>query len=138
MLLLILKGGVGTISLLFLYFLVVSLVSGFAFAKEQFLNYWYFLSFLSIGFGIQVSLYLFLKSKVKSFSKGVLATTGTTSAGAMISCCTHYLVNILPLLGAAGVVSFVSQYQIELFWVGIFFNLMGILYILRRIKKLAI
>ena len=63
----------------------------------------------------------------------MLGVTGATSATAMLSCCTHYLVNLLPIIGAAGVVTFVAQYQTELFWVGILFNLLGIAYISNKI-----
>ena len=47
----------------------------------------------------------------------------------MVSCCTHYLVNLLPILGATGLAALVAQYQVELFWVGIAFNAAGIVYI---------
>ena len=32
----------------------------------------------------------------------LVAASGTTSAAAMISCCAHYLVNVAPVLVAAG------------------------------------
>jgi Cu+-exporting ATPase len=47
----------------------------------------------------------------------------------MVSCCAHYLANLLPVLGTAGLVSLVGQYQVELFWVGIAFNAAGIAYV---------
>ncbi len=50
----------------------------------------------------------------------------------MVSCCAHYLVNLLPALGAAGLVTFVAQYQIALFWVGLLANVLGIAYMGRR------
>ena len=66
-----------------------------------------------------------------------MVATGTTSSVAMVSCCTHYLVNLLPVLGATGLMSIVGQYQIELFWFGIASNLAGIAYIGRRVVSLA-
>ncbi|MFA5821378.1 MAG: hypothetical protein WC873_04785, partial [Candidatus Gracilibacteria bacterium] len=54
---------------------------------------------------------------------------------AMISCCAHYLVNILPVLGATGLVAMVAQYQVDLFWVAILFNLLGIAYISNKIYE---
>ncbi|HEU0202489.1 MAG TPA: hypothetical protein VFR86_18920 [Burkholderiaceae bacterium] len=47
----------------------------------------------------------------------------------MVSCCTHYLANLLPIVGAAGLVTLATQYQVELFWVGLAFNAAGIAYI---------
>jgi len=55
----------------------------------------------------------------------------------MISCCTHYLANILPILGTIGVVTFVAQYQTQLFWVGLLFNLGGIVYMISKVNKFS-
>lgn len=92
----ILTGVVAFLGLLSLYFIVLSLVSGFSFAKLQFSQFWYFVITLAVGFGIQVALYTYLKSVVKNMSPGVVAASGATSTAAMVSCCAHYLVNILP------------------------------------------
>ncbi|PJC36826.1 hypothetical protein CO046_03700 [Candidatus Peregrinibacteria bacterium CG_4_9_14_0_2_um_filter_53_11] len=129
------KGIIASLILLGAYFLILTLVSGWDFAVDQFLDYWYFVLSLAFGFGIQVGLFVYLKNAVhsKNLSKGVLAATGTTSTVAMISCCAHYLVNILPVLGVTGLVTFVAQYQMELFGLGLLSNLLGIAYILRRI-----
>ena len=43
--------------------------------------------------------------------------------------------NLLPILGVAGVVTFVAQYQTQLFWVGIAFNLAGIVYMVNRVIR---
>lgn len=128
------KGLLAFLILLAVYFGLVSLISSFSFAKNQFLEFWYFILSLALGFGIQVGLYAYLKSAVKKMaSKKVLAVSGTTSTAAMISCCTHYLANILPILGTAGIVTFVSQYRVEIFYVGSLFNLFGIAYILNKL-----
>lgn len=129
------KGLLASFLLLLLYILVVTLVSGWEFTWEQFLKYWYFVLALSLGFGTQVSLHFYLRQKT---SKKVLAVSGTTSTLAMISCCSHYLANILPILGVVGIVTFVSSYQIELFWIGIIFNLTGIIYMLRKVSRVVI
>ncbi len=132
-------GGVSAALLLGLYFAVLTLVSGFAYAQSQFASYWYFIVPLALGFGMQVGLYVHLRGLIQAGAHAgrVLGVTGTTSTAAMISCCTHYLANILPILGTAGIVTFVSQYQTELFWVGIAFNLAGISYIGRKIFKIS-
>lgn len=130
---------IAILSLLLFYFSIVTLVSGFRFAMSQFGSYWYFLISLAIGFGIQIGLYTYLKELVKNASvvmhdKTVLVT-GTTSALAMISCCAHYLVNILPILGIAGALVVIAQYQTEIFWVGLAFNAFGIMFIANKIVK---
>lgn len=128
-----------TMLLLGLYFLIVSGISGFPFALSQFLMYWYFFVGLAVGFGIQIGLYVYLRYLVKNSSMVMggaeVAVTGTTSTLAMVSCCAHYLVNIVPILGIAGALSIIAQYQVKIFWVGIAFNIFGILFIANKVIK---
>ncbi len=120
-----------------IYFAVLSLVSGWNFAQDQFSTFWYFIVSLALGFGIQVGLYTYLRNLIHggTGSGKVLGVTGTVSTAAMISCCAHYLANLLPILGVAGVVTFVAQYQTQFFWIGLLFNLGGIFYIANRVVK---
>lgn len=130
-----LYGIAGAVGLLGLYFTIISLISGRNFALSQFFQFRYFVVSLAIGFGIQLGLYVYLRSMIRGSNDSgkILAVSGTTSAGAMISCCTHYLANILPIIGVAGFISIIGQYQIELFWIGIGFNVAGIVYISRKV-----
>ena len=136
----ILYGMLASIILLVTYFIVVGLISEFNFAVSQWRQYWYFIASLAVGFGIQVGLYTYLKNAIKNMqgSGKILGVTGTTSTAAMISCCTHYIANLLPILGTVGIVTFVAQYQVELFWVGLLFNAGGIFYIANRIIKFSV
>ncbi len=123
-------------SLLFLYFAIVSAISGFKFALSQFQRYWYFLSSLALGFGIQIGLYSYLKRLVENNNMGkTVAVTGTTSTLAMISCCAHYLANIVPILGIASGLSLIAVYQVQIFWIGLAFNIFGIAFISNKIVK---
>lgn len=123
--------------LLAVYFAVLTLVSGWQFTWQQFSDFWYFIVPLGAGFGLQVALFLRLREVVHQTkdSKTVMAASGTTSTAAMISCCAHYLVNVAPVLGATGLVTFATQYQIEFFWVGLAFNAAGIAYIGNKLWK---
>lgn len=134
----ILKGTAVAFGLLGVYFAVLSLVSGWSFTTIQFGEFWYFVVALALGFGIQIGLYTYLKDSLRrgGASGKVLAATGTTSTAAMISCCAHYLVNIIPILGATGIATIAAQYQVQFFWVGIAFNIFGISFIARRIIKI--
>lgn len=128
--------GAGALMLLLaIYFGVVGLISGTGFAFEQFARFWYFILPLSAGFGIQVGLYIHLRNLVGQHgaSGKVVAVSGSTSTAAMVSCCAHYLVNILPILGVTGFLAVVAEYQVELFWVGLAFNAAGVMYILSRV-----
>jgi len=133
-----LQFGMGAlVTLLAIYFGIVSLISGKNFALEQFASFWYFIVPLALGFGIQVGLYTYLKDIVgkHGVSGKVVAVSGTTSTAAMVSCCSHYLVNILPILGVTGFLAVVAEYQIEFFWLGLVFNAAGILYVASMVTK---
>lgn len=133
----VLYGIIASTILLGVYFAVLTLVSGWGFAQNQFADYWYFIISLVGGFGIQIGLYHYIKGLVhegRGMGK-VVGVSGTTSTATMISCCAHYLVNLVPILGVTGLITFVAQYQIGLFWVGIASNIFGIGYMTTRITK---
>lgn len=117
--------------LLAVYFGALTLVSGWDFTLSQFVQYWFYIVPLAAGFGVQIALFVYLKRLVGTphGSGTMAAASGTTSTAAMISCCAHYLVNVAPVLGATGIVTFAAQYQVEFFWVGLAFNAAGIAYI---------
>jgi len=133
----IFKGALGVAVLFGVYFSLVTFISGWNFALSQFFSYWYYIVGLAFGFGVQIGLYSYLRSLIFSnnISRKPLAVSGATSTVAMVSCCAHYLANILPIIGIAGFLSVVGQYQIELFWVGLVFNAAGIIYIGGKLKK---
>ena len=135
----ILMGMIGGFGLLAIYFSILTVVSGWDFALSQFFEFWPFVISLALGFGIQIGLYSYLKKAVDQHcaSGKVLAVSGTTSTTAMISCCAHYLANILPAVGAAGIITLVGEYQIQLFWFGLASNAAGILYIGSRVAQFA-
>ena len=128
-------GIAATLGILGAYFAVLTLVSGNVFALAQFSEFRFFILALALGFGIQAGLYGYLKAALRERKApgAALAVTGTTSTAAMVSCCAHYLVNILPVLGAAGIATFAAAYQTQLFWFGIAMNLAGIGFMIRRI-----
>lgn len=130
-------GAAASAALLGVYFGALTLISGWRFTLEQFNEFWFYIVPLAVGFGVQVALYLRLRDVVMLTKEatGVVAASGTTSAAAMISCCAHYLMNVAPVLGATGLVAFVAQFQVELFWVGLLFNLAGIAYVASKLMK---
>ena len=127
----VLVGLGASFALLAIYFGLLTLVSGWVFTLEQFAAYWPYIVALAAGFGVQITLYLHLRQVVRGSSAHgkVVAASGATSTAATVSCCTHYLANLLPIVGAAGLVTLATQYQVELFWVGLALNGAGIAYI---------
>lgn len=123
--------------LLVIYFGALTLVSGWSFAVVQFAQFWYYILLLAVGFGIQVGLFIRLRQIIGQAgqSGAVMATSGTASTAAMVSCCAHYLATVAPVLGATGLVTFATQFQVELFWVGLLFNFAGIVFIGDKVLK---
>jgi len=123
--------------LIAVYFGTLTLVSGWQFTLGQFAEFWYYIVPLGAGFGVQVALYSRMRQLLHQPQQGrtVMAASGATSTAAMVSCCTHYLVNIAPVLGATGLVTFATQYQVEFFWVGLAFNAGGIIFIGNKLLK---
>jgi len=112
------------------------IVSGWDFTQSQFRDNWYWIVALSVGFGTQISLFTYLRNLYRGqISAKVVAASGTTSTIAMISCCAHYLVNILPVIGVSGLVAIIGQYQTELFWIGLISNLIGVAYMTNKLIK---
>ena len=132
-------GILGMLVLLSAYLLILTAVSGWDFTLDQFYTFWYFIVSLALGFGIQIGLYTYLKRAIHrgDASGKILAVSGTTSTAAMLSCCTHYLTNILPFIGIGGFVTVVAQYQIELFWFGLASNAAGIAYIGSKVVRFS-
>jgi len=128
-------GAYACFALLGIYFGVLTLVSGWSFTVSQFAEFWLYIVTLTLGFGTQVGLYLYLKqlSENHHHAHQMVAASGTTSTVAMLACCAHYLTNILPMLGVVGAVTLVAQYQIELFWISLAFNAAGLAYIGRQV-----
>ena len=121
--------------LLAVYVGVIALGSGWTYAQSELARFWPYLVPLSAGFGIQVGLYVFLRKLLTEVgaARKALAASATSSTVSMMSCCAHYLLNLAPVLGAAGLLTFLAQYQVELFWVGMAFNAAGIAFIGGRV-----
>ncbi|MBI4225892.1 hypothetical protein HY612_02155 [Candidatus Roizmanbacteria bacterium] len=138
----IISGFIGSISLLLFYFVVMGVSSGsWPATISQFRELWYWMLLLSIGFGIQIGLFVHLRNNVKNpkglqHSGKVTATSTGTSAVSMIACCAHHLSEVLPIIGLSGAAVFLTRYQIRLIILGIFMNLFGITYMIRIIRKI--
>jgi Cu+-exporting ATPase len=133
----LLFGWLAVLAMLVVYFGVLTLVSGWDFTLSEFMRFWPYVSALALGFGLQIGLYSHLKQILAQHHTAgtMVAASGTTSAAAMLACCTHYLANVLPIIGAAGLMTLVAQYQVELFWVGLAFNAAGIAFVGSKILQ---
>jgi len=94
-----------------------------------------FVGAIAVGFGTQVGLFAYLRGlHARASAGGVAASTGTSTA-AMLACCAHHLVDVAPALGVSGAAIFLNAYKTPLLWLGIVMNLVGILYLSRKIRQ---
>lgn len=127
----------GTTILLALYLILMRITTGsMETAISQFNFYHPWILALSLGFGIQLALSKLLRIKHMETleTNKVSKVTGATSTATMVACCAHHAVDVLPILGASALASFLGAYTKEFFAIGIVFNLFGIGYMLKHLK----
>ena len=119
------------------YFGVLTLVSGWSFTVSQFQQFRPYILALAVGFGTQIGLFVYLKQFHAQHhnSSRAVAVSGTASTATMLACCTHYLANLVPMIGTAGAITLVALYQIQLFWVGLAFNAAALIYMADQVSK---
>ena len=115
-----LYGILAGIGLLIFYLSVVSIFQGIEFALLNLRSLWYLIFPLAIGFGTQIGLFFSIKHTAQL--TGTVAATGTISGGSMIACCSHFLLQMIPLVGISGLAIFLVKYQVWFLIIGILSN----------------
>ncbi|PIO07345.1 hypothetical protein COU59_03395 [Candidatus Pacearchaeota archaeon CG10_big_fil_rev_8_21_14_0_10_34_12] len=134
-------GFLAGIALFAFYMSVISIFQGFQFAILNFKNVWFFILPLVFGFGTQIGLYTSIKHTAEM--TGTVALSGGLSGGSMIACCSHFLLNIIPVIGFSGLALFLMKYQTMFFAIGIVANVFGVTYMLshkehmKHMKKMS-
>ena len=132
------NGAIAGFALVLFYFILLSIANSPQHAIEQFYSMWYWVIILSSGFGIQITLYSYIKYSINESIKGTKAeviASGGISTGSMIACCAHHLVDVLPILGLSAASLFLLKYQIPFIVLGIASNIVGITMMLGIIQK---
>ena len=125
-------GLVGMIFLTGVYFTIVSLAESPDHALRLFWSDRAIVLPIVIGFGIQVALYTILKKRlylpVASTGAGgpLVGASGATSTVAMVACCLHHAVDVLPIVGLTAAATFLAQYRTAFMLVGLGTTLSGI------------
>ena len=124
------------------YFGLLTLTSDWNNAKMQFAEYRWWIIALSVGLGIQATLFSFLQKQLQRTrmraAKSSLAASGGMSTASMAACCAHYLVPLLPALGLpflSAAVAGIAEYQSVFFLLGVLLNLFGIGVMLRLMNR---
>ena len=129
-----LYGILAGIGLLIFYLSVVSIFQGIEFALLNLRSLWYLIFPLVAGFGTQIGLFFSIKHTAQF--TGTVAGTGTISGGSMIACCSHFLLQMIPLAGISGLSIFLVKYQAWFLIIGILSNVFGIAVMLRHKRKM--
>lgn len=128
---------IGTLALSMFYYILLFAVTGDpSHPLSQFTLLQPWMSLLITGFGIQFGLFWLLRkgyhfSLNEKHDVQVATGTGTAvSSMAMVACCAHHLVDLLPILGLSAAALFLSEYQEQLLIFGIAANLISIVMML--------
>jgi len=128
-------GLLAVLGLLAFYLGIITLAQGWGHALEQLADDRWFVDAIALGFGTQVGLFAYLRGlHAHAAAGGVAASTGM-SATAMLACCAHHLADIMPIVGLSGAAIFLDAYKTPLLWLGILMNLIGIVYLLLKIRQ---
>src|SRR3989344_204188 len=130
----VLYGSLAGLGFLAFYLSVVSIFQGIEFALLNLRSLWYLIFPLTIGFGVQIGLYFSIKHTARL--TGTVAGTGAISGGSMIACCSHFLLQIIPLAGASIIATFLAKYQPWFLVIGIISNIIGISIMLNHKRKM--
>jgi len=142
-----LAGVAGALLLTGLYFAIVSLAESPAHAAQLFWEDRAIVLPIILGFGVQVALYTVLKKRLfvpvaQTGPSGALTgASGGMSAAAMVACCAHHAVDVLPLVGLTAAATLLAEYRIPFMLLGLGTTITGIvvmLVILWRERKKAL
>jgi len=130
----VIYGLLAGIGLLLFYLSVVSFFQGIDFAFLNLRSLWYLIFPLAAGFGTQIGLYTSIKHTAAL--TGTVAGTGGVSAGSMVACCSHFLLNVIPIVGISGLAVFLTAYQKWFLAIGIVSNIIGISVMIKHKRKM--
>jgi hypothetical protein len=127
-------GLLAALALLGVYLGLITLAQGWTHALQQLADDRWFVGASTVGFGTQVGLFAHLRGLHARAAVGGLAASTGTSTTAMLACCAHHLVDVLPVLGLSGAAIVLNAYKSPLLWLGVVMNLAGIAYLLMQIR----
>ena len=130
-------GLVAAAALLGLYLGIISLAQGIEHALAQLVTDAPFVGLIAAGFGTQIALYVELRAvdRLHRASAAVTAAGTGTSTAAMLACCAHHLVDLVPLLGLSAAAVFLNAYKTPLMLIGIGMNIIGIVVIAHQLRR---
>jgi hypothetical protein len=121
------------------YLGIMTLTSDWYYALSQLNDYLFWIIALSLGFGIQSTLFAMIRRRLKGMDKksttSTLAASGGLSTASMVACCLHHVADFVPFLGLPVLAVTVQKYQTIFFLIGVLSNLFGISLMIRMMVK---
>ena len=132
-------GAGASLGLIALYLGIMTLTADWYYAEVQFEEYRWWIIALSLGLGIQSTLFTLLRRGLKGAEKktarSTLAASGGISTGSMVVCCLHHLTDVVPFLGFPILAVTLQRYQTYFFLMGVLSNFFGTFMMLRMMDK---
>ena len=116
---------------------IISLAQGPGHAVDQLASDARFVGLISAGFGTQIALFVELRRIDRRHRAGAAVTAASTgtSGAAMLACCAHHVVDLLPLVGLSAAAVFLDAYRTPLLLLGLAMNALGIVVIGRQLRR---
>ena len=129
---------VSSFSLLSVYVIILTVGNSLSHAILEIVKWWPFLTFQLLGFGLQASMYLYMRDSQKmgawNGSSSMTMSSGV-SATSMVACCLHHVTELLPIIGFSAATLLLSSYQVVFMSVGVLSNIVGVIIMLIRLQK---
>jgi hypothetical protein len=96
-----------------------------------------YLGAISLGFGTQIGLFVELRTLRAGRGRAGALTTASAGTGsaAMLACCAHHLVDVLPIVGLSAAAAFLNDYRVPVLALSLGMNVLGIVVIGRRLLQ---
>jgi copper chaperone CopZ len=135
----ILAGMAGAAVLVTLYLAIISIAESPSHALQQLGQDAWFVSAIALGFGIQIGLFVHLRTNIRraAAAAALPAGSGGVSATAMLACCAHHLADVLPFLGLTAAAVFLNEYRGWFMAAGLALTVLGIGFMIYTIRKVA-
>ena len=128
-------GVLASIGLLTFYLGTITLAQSWEHTLQQLTEDLWFVGIITLGFGVQVGLFTYLRALRARIGAGSMVASTGTGTIAMLACCAHHLTELLPIIGLSGAAVFLNAYKTPLLWLGVVMNLAGIAYMVYQVRK---
>jgi protein-S-isoprenylcysteine O-methyltransferase Ste14 len=133
------RATVSAFGLLSIYMIVLTIGNSLNHAFLEIIKWWPFLTIQLLGFGLQASMYLYMRERQKMMTwngqVSPMAMSSGVSATTMVACCLHHVTELLPIVSFSAATLLLSSYQYVFMSVGVLSNILGVVIMLIQMQK---